>query len=88
MLLGLCTSFGLHSADLCDAISCLARRLCTTYVDPKAFGACRLIALDKCPGVRVGDTLRHIIGKATSIILKADIQDAVMKADVRLQYMQ
>ena len=57
-----CTSFGTHSADLCDAIY-LARRICTTFVDPKsleAFVACRLIALDKCPGVRpigIGETL-------------------------------
>ena len=44
-----CTSFGKHSTDLCDAISCLARIICTTYVDPKgleALVACRLIALD------------------------------------------
>lgn len=79
----LCTSFGTHSVDLCDAISCLARRVCTTYVDPKgleAFVACRLIALDKYPGVRpigIGETLRRIVGKAVSITLKADIQEAV-----------
>ena len=72
-----------HSADLCDAISCLARRVCTTCVDPKgleAFVACRLIALDKCPGVRpigIGEILRRIVGKAVSITLKADIQEAV-----------
>ena len=28
----LCTSLGVNSADLCDAISCIARRICTTYV--------------------------------------------------------
>ena len=53
------------------------------YVDPKgleAFVACKLIALDKCPGVRpigIGETLRRIVGKAVSITLKADIQEAV-----------
>ena len=51
--------------------------------DPKgldAFVACRLIALDKCPGVRpigIGETLRRIVGKAVSITLRADIQEAV-----------
>lgn len=46
----------------------------------EAFMACRLIALDKCPGVRpigIGENLQCIIGKAVSTILKADIQDAV-----------
>ena len=28
----LCTSLGVHSADLCDDISCLTRRICTTYM--------------------------------------------------------
>jgi hypothetical protein len=47
----LCSSFGTHSADLCDAITYLTRRSCKTYdiVDPKgleASVACRLIALN------------------------------------------
>ena len=98
----LCTSFRSHSSDLCDAIASLTKRICTAYLDPKgleAFVACRLIALDKCPGVRpigIGETLRRIIGKAISNTLKYDIQDAVgplqlcagfEKGDVRLQYM-
>ena len=79
----LCTSFRSHSSDLCDAIASLAKRICTAYLDPKgleAFVACRLITLDKCPGVRpigIGETLRRIIGKAISNTLKYDIQDAV-----------
>ena len=51
----LCTSFRSHSSYLCDAIASLANKICTAFVDPKgleAFVACRLIALDKCPGVR------------------------------------
>ena len=79
----LCTSFRSHSSDLCEAIASLAKRICTAFMDPKgleAFVACRLIALDKCPGVRpigIGKTLRRIIGKAISITLKYDIQDVV-----------
>ena len=49
---GICTSFHRVYSDICEA---LARRICTTYVDPSglsAFSACRLIALGKCPGVR------------------------------------
>ncbi len=56
---------------------CLAtRRLCTAYVHPQglsAFLACRLIALDKCPGVRpirVCETARQIISKAILYAIK------------------
>ena len=51
-------------------------------VDPKsleAFVACRLIPLDKCPGVRpigIGEILRRIIGKVIGWALKEDIQIA------------
>ena len=51
----LCTSFRGASNDLCDSLASVARRLCTSYVDPvgiTALVAGRLIALDKCPGVR------------------------------------
>ena len=43
------------SSDLCNNIAMMARRICTKYVDPEglpSFTACRLIALDKNPGVR------------------------------------
>ena len=79
----LCTSFGTHSVDLCESISALTKRICATYVDPTglhAFVACKLIALDKRPGVRpigIGETLRRIVGKAVSISLKSEIQAAV-----------
>ena len=51
----LCTSFKGASADLYESLAATARRICTCYVDPSgltAFVACRLTALDKCPGVR------------------------------------
>ena len=60
----------------------VARRLIsTTVVDPsglEAFVACRLIALDKCPGVRpigIGEVARRIIGKAIARILADEIQE-------------
>ena len=51
----ICSSYHGASADVCNALAGLARRLYTEYVDPAgltAFTACCLIALDKCPGVR------------------------------------
>ena len=51
-------------------------------MDPKgisAFVACRLIALDKHPGVRpigIGETIRRIINKAIALALRDEIQDA------------
>ena len=63
----MCTSFQTVSDDLCDALSAVARHLCTTCVDPaglSSFVACRLIALDKNPGVRpigIGETVHRLI---------------------------
>ena len=51
----LCTSFKSASDDLFHSLTLLARRLCTSFVDPKGLSsllACRLITLDKCLGVR------------------------------------
>ena len=62
------------SADFCEALASIARRLCSSCVDPcglSAFVACYLIALDKCPGVRP-----CIIGKAIANTLSDDIQSA------------
>ena len=50
----LCTSYQSASTDLCEALSSTARRICCSFVDPKsllAFVACRLVALDKHPGI-------------------------------------
>ena len=66
----LCSSFGVVSHDLCSALAAVGRRLCSSLVNPEsisAFVACRLIPLDKCPGVRpigVGEVPRRIIAKA------------------------
>ena len=50
-----CTAFKRSSDGLCHALSMVARKLCSTYVDPASlspFLACRLVALNKNPGVR------------------------------------
>ena len=78
----LCTSFKSASEDLCNSLVQVARRLCTSFVDPKGLSAllaCRLIALDKCPGVRpigICETARRIISKAVLQVTRADLQDA------------
>ena len=78
----LCTSFKSASTELCDTLAAVARRLSTCFVDPSglsAFVACRLIALDKCPGVcpiGIGETVRRIIGKAIASTITEDIQEA------------
>ena len=78
----LSSSFGSLSTDLCCAIAAVTRRLCVEFVDPSclsAFVACRLIALDKCPGVRpigIGEVIRRIVSKAILAVLKFDILGA------------
>ena len=71
-----------HLTDLCNSLALVAKRLCTSLVDPKCVSsllACRLIALDKPPGVHpigIGDTARRIIAKAILSTTKSDMQDA------------
>eukprot|EP00117_Sycon_ciliatum_P046195 scpid56052/ scgid0290/ len=78
----MCTSFKDASDTLCDAIMACAQRLAPTYVDPaclNAYVACRLIPLDKQPGVRpigIGEVLRRIIGKAILAVIGGDVQKA------------
>ncbi len=67
----LCSSF---KHNLCTALANVGKRIATTAVHPEgltAFVACRLVPIDKCPGVRpigIGEVPRRIIAKA---ILKA-----------------
>eukprot|EP00731_Ephydatia_muelleri_P001462 Em0001g1462a len=70
------------SNELCHSLALLARRLCTTFVDTKGLApllACRLVALDKNPGVRpigIGEAARRIIAKAILHVTREDIQQA------------
>ena len=79
----LCTAFGKKSNELCSAIAVFAKRICTTYVDPSslmAYTSCRLVPLDKCPGVRpvgIGEVVRRIVGKAVMKVVKQDLQEAI-----------
>ena len=62
--IGMCSSFHDASSELCTTMAMVGKRICTLYVDPmglRAFVACRLIALDKCPSVRpiaIGEGVR------------------------------
>ena len=79
----ICCSFHRPSENLCSAIAKVARKLCTTFVDPNEISAlvsCRLIALPKSSGVRpigVGEVLRRIIAKAILKFTKNDVQNTV-----------
>ena len=74
----LCSSFSSFSSDVCDAMVSITRRICSSYEDASGLTvitACRLIAIDKCPGVRpigVGETAHCIISRA---ILTNFVQD-------------
>src|SRR3954462_5161931 len=63
-------------------IASVARRLATEYVDPKGLEALlanRGIAIDKCPGLRVGvgEIVRRIIGKTVMSVTGEKVQEAV-----------
>ena len=65
-----------------EQVALMAKKLGTTITDPsslESYISCRLIPLDKCPGLRpigIGEILRRIIGKAIGWVLKCDIQEA------------
>ena len=90
MMRRLCVSLGSRSEDLCNSLALVAQRLCSSYVDPdslSAFLSCRLIALDKCPGVLrpigIGETCRRVIAKAVLRFLRDDIIDCRSRSNLR-----
>ena len=73
----LCSSFKLPSNDLCVGLAAVGRRIATESVYPdglSAFVTCRLVPLNKCPGVKFHDVLfLRLILK----IVDPDIQESV-----------
>ena len=75
--------YGSEGTDLCHSIAALAKQLATEVTtDPDsltALLACKLLPLDKNPGIRpigVGEVLRRIISKAITTVLRQDLQSA------------
>ena len=72
-------SFGTANSDLQKAFANVAKKLCTDLVQTQTievFPSCRLIPLDKNPGLRpngVGEVLRGIAGKVIVPVLKTDV---------------
>ena len=68
-----------ENKQLREQIAKLARKLASTIVDPatlEAFICCRLVPLDKQPGIRpigIGEVMRRIIGKAVGWTIRPDL---------------
>ena len=76
-------NYGESSTDLCTAIAKMAKVVATEDLTGEnvlsALMACRLIPLDKNPGLRpigIGEVLRRIIGKMVVWVLRPDLQEA------------
>ena len=74
--------FKTEGKDLRDQIAMLSQKIATECLDPstlEAYVSCRLIPLNKNPGVRpigVGEVLRRIIGKTIAWSLQNEVQEA------------
>ena len=74
------TNYGQFSINLCKNISKLAQRRTReklTENNLEAYNACRLIPLDKCPGIRpigIGEILRQIFGRCIIRCISKDRQ--------------
>ena len=73
--------YGAHSERLRDAVAHLTRVVANTtppWEFIRGLMASRLIAIDKCPGVRpigVGESLRRIMGKSVMLLAGEDVQE-------------
>ena len=74
-----CSSFQSASTDLCNALAAVASTVSVHPNSLTAFVACRLIPLNKNPGVRpigIGEVSRRIIAKAVLKTVSDDVQVA------------
>ena len=75
-------NFGESYSDLCQTLAKVTKKLCTEELSTslEGFLACRLIPLNKNPGLRpigVGEVLRRIIGKVIVSVVRNDIISSV-----------
>ena len=71
------SKYGTEAEDLRKSLADMAKELCIHEIESpeslEALVACRLIPLDKNPGLRpigIGETIRRILGKAVTNVLK------------------
>ena len=69
----LSTKYKKEGKDLREEIANLAKKLASSFIDPKieALTSCRLIPLNKNPGIRpigIGEILRRLIGKTIGCV--------------------
>ena len=73
------THFGQQSVEISKTIARIANKLATEELNPdlmETYNACRLIPLDKNPGVRpigIGEVMRMIIGRTITKCLKNEL---------------
>ena len=75
--------FGMESANSCNAVAEVTRRLCKQNIDHTlitSLANSRIIALNKNAGIRpigIGEVLRRLMGKVVASTLKKDVQISV-----------
>ena len=73
------SAFAQTSRNLCKLVAKFAKRLATSKIPPDdliAYNGCRLVALDKCPGVRpigIGEVMRRINGRIIVDCIRQDL---------------
>ena len=77
------SAFGQTSTNLCKLVAKFAKRLATSIIPPDdliAYNGCRLVALEKCPGVRpidIGEVMRRITGRIILDCIRQDLTSLV-----------
>ena len=75
----LLSAFGQTSTNLCKLVAKFAKRLATSTIPPDdliTYNGCRLVALDKCAGVRtidIGEVMRRITGRIIVDCIRQDL---------------
>ena len=84
------THFNQTSIELCKTLATLSYTIATKVVPHEnltAYNSCRMISLDKNPGVRpigIGEVLRRIIGKTITQCIKSELKNLEKKFQVCL----